>query len=36
MIERYTGIKIERGRDKDHGKKKRKKRKKENEVWKDE
>ena len=33
MIERYTGIKLERGRDKDHGKKKRKKRKKENEVW---
>ena len=33
MIERVTGIQIERGRDKNRGKKKRKKKKKENEVW---
>ena len=33
MIERVTGEHIDRGRDKNHGKKKRKKRKKENEVW---
>ena len=33
MIEKVTGVHLDRGRDKNRGKKKRKKRKKENEVW---